>query len=375
MKNVTKVATATDNVTDAALKAQRNQLRASMAAANKIDTETVLQIPKGPMAAPINKELEYHDMQILDEQFTRINNDRNLTNAEKTQLKQNALFNLMSTEKGIERFTETSETYRRAMAESLAENPQLYNYMINFDNLTMNQKTDFANKLVREIENKLCDGPSCSNVYVGNFYQNADGDLVFDNSRPTNTMIRGTSDGPNMYINATGASNNPFAEEQGIIDNTTIGGFLSTIAHEHDHVINNINPGTAGISKTVASLAESYIVPGTTNLDNVIERSAYTKEYVVSDGIVNEVQNLRNSSAITNSTQAITLQNAKNKLYAYGESFDKIIDDYLYRNGGYPAWWKLSDLSPSEYNVLKADLAQKGIHLGADKDGYLRLTK
>lgn len=90
---------------------------------------------------------------------------------------------------------------------------------------------------------------------------------------------------------------------------------------------------------------------------------------------MNEVQNLRNSSAITNSTQAITLQNAKNKLYAYGESFDKIIDDYLYRNGGYPAWWKSSDLSPSEYNVLKADLAQKGIHLGADKDGYLRLTK
>lgn len=375
LKNITKVATVTDNVTDATLSAQRNQLRASLTTSNKIDTETALQIPKGSMAAPINKELEYHDMQILDEQFTRINNDRNLTNAEKTQLKQNALFNLMSTEKGIERFTETSETYRRAMAESLAENPQLYNYMINFDNLTMNQKTDFANKLVREIETKLCDGPSCSNVYVGNFYQNADGDLVFDNSRPTNTMIRGISDGPNMYINATGASNNPFAEEQGIIDNTTIGGFLSTIAHEHDHVINNINPGTAGISKTVASLAESYIVPGTTNLDNIIERSAYTKEYVVSDGIVNEVQNLRNSSAITNSSQAITLQNAKNKLYAYDKPFDKIIDDYLYREAGYPAWWKLSDLSPSEYNALKADLAQRGIQLSADKDGYLRLTK
>lgn len=69
------------------------------------------------------------------------------------------------------------------------------------------------------------------------------------------------------------------------------------------------------------------------------------------------------------------VQNAKNKLYTYDKSFDEIIEDFVNNEGGYPAWWKLSDLSPSEYNALKLNLEGRGIKLSSDSEGYLRLSK
>jgi len=69
-------------------------------------------------------------------------------------------------------------------------------------------------------------------------------------------------------------------------------------------------------------------------------------------------------------TNATTLQSAKDKLYTYGQTFDKTIDDFLYRNGGYPASWRRADLTDAEFDVLRTDLHSRGLSLDTDPDGF-----
>lgn len=349
-----------------------------------------IKIPKSRLAAPIDETLELHDMRLINQEFSRIDANRSLSATQKIQQKQAVLRDLMYSDQGSTRFIESTMTYRKAMAESLAEDPQLFQYMDNFETLSDAQKQDFANKLVKKIESKLCDGTSCSNVYVGNFQRGADGNIRFS-SYPTNVGIRGSTGDGNIYINATGKSSNLYAPEQGIVDNTKVEGFLSTLAHEHDHAIGNINPGTAGISQVATEFAEYFIKNGETNIDNLLEQSAYIKEYSVSSGIVDAVKDLRHSSPqpapirhTVGSTANISsvLQSAKSKLYTYGTDFDKVIDDFLHNDGGYPVWWKMSDLTPAEHNALKSFLNDKGITLTTEtlelngvQETFYRLNK
>lgn len=390
-----------DNAPESTLRAKRLALKQQLErdalkkriAQGKIvhNADDILLTPEmTKLAAPIDETLELHDMRLIDQEFSRIDANHALSATEKDTAKKEVLRGLMYSDQGSSRFLESTMTYRQAMAESLAEDPQLFQYMDNFETLSDAQKQDFANKLVKKIESKLCDGTSCSNVYVGNFQMGADGNLRFS-STPTNVGVRGSTDGGNIYINATGKSPNPYAPEQGIVDNTKVEGFLSSLTHEHDHAIGNVNPGTAGISQTATEFAESFHVGGETNLDNLLEQSAYTKEYSVSSGIVDEVKDLRHSSpqpapirhtaSATTNTPSV-LQSAKNKLYTYGTDFDKVVDDFLRNDGGYPAWWKMSDLTPAEHNALQSFLNEKGITLTTEtqelngvKETFYRLKK
>ena len=71
---------------------------------------------------------------------------------------------------------------------------------------------------------------------------------------------------------------------------------------------------------------------------------------------------------------ATPLQRAKGKLYTYGQTFDKTIDDFLYRNGGYPASWRRADLTDAEFDVLRADLRSHDLLLDTDPEGFLRIS-
>ena len=78
----------------------------------------------------------------------------------------------------------------------------------------------------------------------------------------------------------------------------------------------------------------------------------------------------------TTTTNAMTsLQSAKSKLYIYGQSFDQTIDDFLYRNGGYPASWRRADLTDAEFDALRTDLNSRGLSLDTDPQGYLRISR
>ena len=72
---------------------------------------------------------------------------------------------------------------------------------------------------------------------------------------------------------------------------------------------------------------------------------------------------------------ATPLQRAKGKLYTYGQTFDKTIDDFLYRNGGYPASWRRADLTDAEFDALRADLHSRGLLLDTDPEGFLRISR
>lgn len=72
---------------------------------------------------------------------------------------------------------------------------------------------------------------------------------------------------------------------------------------------------------------------------------------------------------------ATPLQRAKGKLYTYGQTFDKTIDDFLYRNGGYPASWRRADLTDAEFDVLRADLRSHDLLLDTDPEGFLRISR
>ncbi|MDW2958574.1 MAG: hypothetical protein R8M37_02080 [Alphaproteobacteria bacterium] len=69
------------------------------------------------------------------------------------------------------------------------------------------------------------------------------------------------------------------------------------------------------------------------------------------------------------------LQSAKGKLYAYGQTFDKTIDDFLYRNGGYPASWRRADLTDAEFDALRTDLRSHDLLLDTDPEGFLRISR
>lgn len=72
---------------------------------------------------------------------------------------------------------------------------------------------------------------------------------------------------------------------------------------------------------------------------------------------------------------ATPLQRAKGKLYTYGQTFDKTIDDFLYRNGGYPASWRRADLTDAEFDALRADLRSHDLLLDTDPEGFLRISR
>ena len=375
-----------DNAPESTLRAKRLELKQLAKNGKKVadNADGTIVIPKAQMAAPKDPLLEAHDAAVIDEQFSKI--ERNIfkgqegKNIDKIAVLQDLV--------DVERSNLTATQYRAAMIETISEDAELYRYMEDFEKLTDAQKTDFAKKIVSKINTKLGDGTPTGQVFA----------VSFDGQYPR--AVRGNTYNGDIYINTDGKGSNLLTGR--MVDNKTAEGFLSSLSHEHAHGIDDLNPGTGALSeKVVKESAELY--DDAHYLENPLEIMAHSREEWVADGnLVNDIRTRhteivnsskqsthtspqpapirRTASTTTNTSSA--LQSAKNKLYTYGTDFDKVVDDFLRNDGGYPAWWKMSDLTPAEHNALQSFLKEKGITLTTEtqelngvKETFYRLKK
>lgn len=375
-----------DNAPESTLRAKRLELKQLVKNGKKVadNADGTIVIPKTQMAAPKDPLLEAHDAAVIDEQFSKI--ERNIfkgqegKNIDKIAVLQDLV--------DVERSNLTATQYRAAMIETISEDTELYRYMEDFEKLTDAQKTDFAKKVVSKINTKLGDGTPTGQVFA----------VSFDGQYPR--AVRGNTYNGDIYINTDGKGSNLLTGR--MVDNKTAEGFLSSLSHEHAHGIDDLNPGTGALSeKVVKESAELY--DDAHYLENPLEIMAHSREDWVADGnLVNDIRTrhteIVNSSkqsthtspqhasirriASTTTNTSSALQSAKNKLYTYGTDFDKVVDDFLRNDGGYPAWWKMSDLTPAEHNALQSFLNEKGITLTTEtqelngiKETFYRLKK
>lgn len=264
-----KVLTAVDDASyiTKAQKGGREALKESIAAGKKVEGVSVAntEIPKGQMASPIDIAKERADYVAIQTRYREIDAMSNLTTTEKNALKEKFLVSRMDADKIVYE----ARQYKAAAIEAISENTDLMDYAARFKTLGQTEKNIFANRLVQEVEGKLCEGGVCKNVVV------ASGD---DFARSGQAGARGVASDGIVYINKDAVAPNMLKNYN--VDNKTLDGFFSTLAHEHGaHVIDDLASGTGGLSRSVANASDEFIKPGSLNLTNPKEINAYNFEH------------------------------------------------------------------------------------------------